>query len=194
MAIDLHPTATAVAALLRALPDEALERPTPCPEYTVAHLVDHIHSFAVGFTAAATKDPEILATGNRGGPPDVRRLGDDWRERIPARLDELADAWALPSSWEGMTTVGGLDVPGEVAGLIALDELVVHGWDLAVATGEPFEADAEVLGPLHTFVEGFVGDGPPRAGLFGPQVPVPDDAPLLDRVLGLTGRDPGWSP
>ena len=113
---------------------------------------------------------------------------------MPRRLAELAAAWDDPAAWDGMTGAGGLELPGEVAGMISLDELVVHGWDLAVATGQVYEPAPALLGPLHGFVESFVGDGPPREGLFGPAVQVPDDAALLDRVLGLTGRDPGWRP
>lgn len=94
-----------------------------------------------------------------------------------------------------MTAAGGIDLPGDVAGLVTLDELVVHGWDLAVATGQAYEPDPEVLAAVHEFVLGFSGPGQEEAreGLFGPEVPVPDDAPLLDRVIGLTGRDPSWS-
>ncbi len=190
MTIDLHPTATTVAGLVRALPDEALGRPTPCPDYTVGDLLDHVHSFCLGFTAAAKRETR----DQRPPPGDAARLGDDWRERIPRRLEELAGAWSDPAAWEGMTGIAGLELPGEVAGMIALDELVVHGWDLAVATDQRYVVDPGLLEPLHGFVGGFVGDGPPREGLFGPPVAVPDDAPVLDRVLGLTGRDPGWQP
>jgi uncharacterized protein (TIGR03086 family) len=192
MALDLHPSVTTVAGLLRALPDEALDGPTPCPEMSVGDLIDHVQSFCVAFTAAAIKEPLELPPG--GPSASAAELGDDWRERIPARLQELAAAWDDPGAWDGMTAAGGLDLPGEVAGMISLDEVVIHGWDLAVATGQPYEVDPASLAALHGFVEQFVGDGPPREGLFGPQVPVPDDAPLLDRVLGLTGRDPGWTP
>jgi uncharacterized protein (TIGR03086 family) len=190
MPIDLHPTAATVGGLLRALPDEALQRPTPCPDYSVGDLIDHVNSFCLGFTAAAKRE----VRDQRPPPGAVDRLPDDWREQIPQRLDELAGAWSDPAAWEGMTGVAGLELPGEVAGMIALDELVVHGWDLAVATGQPYDVAPEVLVPLHGFVEGFVGDGPPREGLFGAQVPVPDDAPVLHRILGLTGRDPAWTP
>ena len=94
-----------------------------------------------------------------------------------------------------MTQAGGVDLPGEVAGLIALDELVIHGWDVARALGKPYEPDEATLEALYSFVVQFAepGQEASREGLFGPVVPVPDDAPLFDRILGLTGRNPSWS-
>jgi uncharacterized protein (TIGR03086 family) len=79
---------------------------------------------------------------------------------------------------------------------VALDELVVHGWDVARASGQPYDVPAGELEVLRGFVAPFAepGQEAARAGLFGPVVAVPDDAPLLDRVLGLTGRDPAWAP
>lgn len=95
-----------------------------------------------------------------------------------------------------MTQAGGLELPGEVAGLVALDELVIHGWDVARARGQAYDYDPWSLDAVHGFVAQFSGPGQEaaRAGLFGPVVEVPEDAPLLDRVIGLTGRDPAWSP
>ena len=85
-----------------------------------------------------------------------------------------------------------LDLPGEIAGVVALDELVIHGWDVARASGQPFDVDAQSLDAIENFVQGFSADGTP--GLFGPRVAVPDSAPHLDRVIGMTGRDPNWLP
>ena len=95
-----------------------------------------------------------------------------------------------------MTQAGGVDLPGEVAGVVALDELVLHGWDVARASGQPYAVDDPSLQAVHRFVAQFSGPGhdADRAGLFGPEVPVSDDAPLLDRVVGMAGRDPGWTP
>lgn len=192
--LDLQPAARRMADLVSGLPDSALGGPTPCPEYTVGDLVDHVGGMAVAFTAAAVKAGG--AAGAAGPSGDASRLGDGWRDRIAGQLAELGRAWREPAAWTGETEAGGLRLPGEVAGLVALDELVVHGWDLARATGRPYAVDSASLEAVHTFVEGFAGPdaGPARAGLFGPAVPVPADAPLLDRVIGLTGRDPGWSP
>jgi uncharacterized protein (TIGR03086 family) len=108
----------------------------------------------------------------------------------------LADAWRDPEAWTGMTKAGGVELPGEVAGLVALDEIVIHGWDIARASGQEYDCDPASLEAVHGFVMQFSepGQEEARAGLFGPVVEVPDDAPLLDRVIGLTGRDPAWSP
>ena len=91
-----------------------------------------------------------------------------------------------------MTKAGGLDLPGEVAGLVALDELVLHGWDVARSFGQRYEIDEPSLQAVHGFVAQFSGPGQEdaRGGLFGPEVPVPADAPLLDQVLGMAGRAP----
>ena len=93
-----------------------------------------------------------------------------------------------------MTRVGGVDLPGEVAGVVGLDELVVHGWDLAQATGQAYECDPASLAAVHGFVQQFASPemAPQRDGLFGPVVTVAEDAPLLDQVIGLAGRDPHW--
>lgn len=85
-------------------------------------------------------------------------------------------------------------LPGEVAGLVALDELVVHGWDVAQASGQAYDVDEASLVAVETFVVSFSAPdrAAPRAGVFGPVVETPAGAPLLDRVIGLTGRDPAW--
>jgi uncharacterized protein (TIGR03086 family) len=192
--VELGPAAQRMAALIEGVPDELLGGPTPCPEYTLGDLVDHVRGFTLAFTAAARKDTGGMTSGRASG--DASRLGADWRIQIPRDLAALANAWRDPPAWSGMTMAGGIDLPGELAGIIALDELVVHGWDVARASGQDFEADRESLDAVHGFVEQFSGAGQEaaREGMFGPEVPVPDDAPLLDRIIGLTGRDPRWSP
>lgn len=192
--IDLGPATRHVAELVRTVPDDLLDGPTPCPDYSVGDLVEHIGGLAQAFTMAARKSFQPMPGG--GGPSgDARRLGADWRERIPRDLAALADAWRDPAAWTGMTSAGGVDMPGDVCGLVALDEVVVHGWDLARATRRPYTCEPHLLDAVEGFVAQFSepGDRQEDGGLFGPVVPVADDAPQLDRVIGLTGRDPSWS-
>jgi uncharacterized protein (TIGR03086 family) len=192
--VDLEPAARRLGDLVGGVPDELLSAPTPCPAYALGDLVEHIGGAAVAFTGAAAKD---LGDATSQGPSgDASRLSDDWRSRIPRDLAALAEVWRDPAAWTGMTKAGGVDLPGEVAGLVALDELVIHGWDVARATGQAYEVDAATLEAVHGFVAQFSEPGmeEARAGLFAAVVEVPEDAPLLDRVIGLTGRDPAWTP
>ena len=192
--IDLGPAAQRMADLVRGVDEQELGAPTPCAGTSLGDLLDHVGDLTLAFTGAAKKDIDGL--GSPPPRPDASRLGDDWRTRIPRDLAALAEAWRDPAAWTGMTKAGGVDLPGEVAGLVALDEIVIHGWDVARASGQPYDCDPETLEAVHGFVLQWSGPGQEaaREGMFGPEVPVPDDAPLLDRVLGLTGRDPAWSP
>jgi uncharacterized protein (TIGR03086 family) len=192
--LDLEPAGRRMAGLVANVPDSLLTGPTPCPAYTLGDLVDHVGGLTLAFTAAATTAGGEI--GSERPSPDASRLGGDWRTRIPADLQVLAQAWRDPAAWEGMTKAGGVELPGEIAGLVALDELVIHGWDVARASGQPYECDTASLEAVHGFVAQFSGPGQEaaREGLFGAVIDVPDDAPLLDRVIGLAGRDPNWSP
>jgi uncharacterized protein (TIGR03086 family) len=185
---DLGPATERVAGIAAAIPDDRLDAPTPCTGTPVAALLSHVLSLAEAFRGAAAKEPDP-------GPPPAQppALPDDWRTVLPERLDALAAAWREPDAFVGSTAAGGLEMPAPAAAAVALDELVLHGWDLARAVGLDYApGPAEVEACL-----GFVGpaaspEGVP--GLFGPIVPVASDAPPFDRLLGLSGRDPRWVP
>jgi uncharacterized protein (TIGR03086 family) len=189
--LNLHPATATLTGLVVAVRDDQLTAPTPCPGTSLGAMLDHIDGLSLAFTAAATK--ESLPGGSQPPSADAARLSADWRTRIPQRLAALARAWRAEAAWSGMTKAGGLDLPGEVAGLVALDEIVIHGWDIAVASGQAFTCDPRLLQATLGFVKSAVTQSPNGTlGLFGPPVPVAHSAPLLDRLIGLTGRDPGW--
>jgi uncharacterized protein (TIGR03086 family) len=119
---------------------------------------------------------------------------DTARSRIPERLSTLGQAWQDESAWTGTTNVGGLELPGHVTGMSAGDEIVVHGWDLAVATGQAFTVEPDLLDAVLEFVRQLVAQSPEGTpGLFGPPVHAPDTAAPLPQLIALTGRDPGWA-
>jgi uncharacterized protein (TIGR03086 family) len=72
-------------------------------------------------------------------------------------------------------------------------DIFMHTWDLARATGQDDRLDPDLCAQL---VEGItqIEDAIRNSGQYGPAVPVPDDAPVQDRMIGLIGRDPYWKP
>ncbi|MFE0427093.1 TIGR03086 family metal-binding protein [Streptomyces sp. NPDC058953] len=188
----LQPAADVVARLLPGIADARLDDPTPCPDYAVRELLGHLVMLATAFRDAARK--ELGPTTDTPPGSALPVLEPDWREVLPVRLKELAAAWEAPGAREGMTRAGGVALPAEVAGLVALNELVVHGWDLARATGQPYDPPTAGLRASYELLSATGDDDPSRGTIFGPAVPVPADAPLLDRVIGLSGRRPDWSP
>ncbi|MFD3500656.1 TIGR03086 family metal-binding protein [Streptomyces sp. NPDC058676] len=189
--LDLGPQTRIVARLAEGVSDAQLEGATPCPDMAVRNLLGHLTGLAVAFRDAGRKD--LGVTTDTDPDATVPDIGPGWREELPKVLDELADAWRDPAAWTGMTRAGGVDLPGAVAAMVAVDELVVHGWDLARATGQPYVPDPAALQASYDFLLASADD-PGRGEIFGPIVPVPAKASLLDRAVGLSGRDPGWSP
>jgi uncharacterized protein (TIGR03086 family) len=188
--VDLGPQTLIVARLAETVTDEQLSAPTPCPDYALRNLLAHILGLSVAFRDAARKDlGPTTDTSPQAALPD---LGPDWREQLPKALDDLADAWRDPAARTGMTRAGGVDLPGEVAGAVVADELVIHGWDLARSLGRPYAPDPAALDAAHGFLLAAAEDLSRGNGIFGPVVPVPSDASLLDRAVGLSGRDPEW--
>lgn len=188
---DLDPPARQLRTLLGGVTDDQLAARTPCEAWTVGDLLDHLVGLTVAFRDAATKTTGPT-TGTGPPEPAAAHLDADWRSRLPEQLDALVTAWRDPAAWEGTTEAGGVTLPGAVAGQVALNELVVHSWDLARATGQPFECDPRSTETIFALLSQSAGeDG--GEGLFGPVVQVPPGAPLLDRAIGLSGRDPSWT-
>jgi uncharacterized protein (TIGR03086 family) len=190
--LDFTPAARQMASVVAGVRDEQVDQPTPCSSYSVGDLLDHIGRLVVAFTRAARKD-----LGEVGTPPlgDATKLGDDWRTRIPADLEALAAAWSDSEAWSGMTRAGGIDMPAEICGAVLADELLVHGWDLAKATGQDYDCDDATADVALAFYAMFPGgdDAEARGEAFGPAIDVPASASKLDRVVGLSGRNPGWT-
>ena len=77
-------------------------------------------------------------------------------------------------------------------GKVALTEMVVHGWDIAEATGLPFSLPEETLRACLDHVTQFIPNAPiPQ--LWGPEHEVSDDARFIDRIVAITGRDLRWA-
>ncbi|WP_395570383.1 TIGR03086 family metal-binding protein [Streptomyces sp. BK79] len=170
--------------VVRGIGDDALIVPTPCADYDVRALVDHLHHVVVQFQELAAKREADFST-----TPSTVRPDTDWRAEFARETGALVTAWAAPGAEEG--TSGQLGLPARTVAHMALLDLTVHAWDLAVATGQPYEADPEVVAELVDAVEAMA----PQAreyGVFGPEVPVPARATALERVLAMTGRDPRW--
>ncbi|HUY96946.1 MAG TPA: TIGR03086 family metal-binding protein [Verrucomicrobiae bacterium] len=162
---------------------------TPCTQWDVeqlrAHVLGWLTTFAAGFADPGGRAPAADIDGYRP-PPDPAGAVTQAAALMARALGEGA---ALRPLWLGENAM-----PGELALGMILWEYVVHGWDLARATGQlwapPEAASQESLAFAPAMLTpDFQGDG--RA--FGPPVAVPSDAPPLERLLGLSGRDPGWS-
>ena len=188
--LALAPTAAAVARVVAGVRDDQLTDPTPCAGTSVAAMLDHLVGLTVAFRLGAEKSP--LPSGPSA---DADHLPADWRERLPAQLDALVAAWAQPAAWEGHTEVAGVRLPAAAMGVVAVNEVLVHGWDVAVATGQSYDVDPVAAQACLEFTAGFaVGNPEARDAMYGPEVPVPAEAPVFDRLLGQTGRDPSWAP
>jgi uncharacterized protein (TIGR03086 family) len=164
--------ATRAVTLADAVTDDQLSEPTPCREWDVQALLDHMRGGARYLLAA---------TGHHGEAAASYR-GDVAQCLVALRAPGVAE--------RKCTSPLGVEWSvAEAAAGTFMDQLV-HSWDLAVATGQDHRLDA---GLVDTCGAMFLPDTPEHgraAGLVGPAVPVAVDAPAQDRLLAAMGRTP----
>lgn len=181
--IELEPACRGMAVLVAGVREEQWGAATPCAGWNVGELVAHVREVARGFAEMARE-----ASGGSGaeasGGPTSRWPGEAGRE-----LGELARAWRAPGAWQGRAGTAGVVLERAVWGRIVLTELVVHGWDLARATGQEVDLPEPTLRACFDHVRVFVPRAPVPE-LWGPAVEVPAEAPLLERIVAVTGRQP----
>ncbi|MFF1920249.1 TIGR03086 family metal-binding protein [Streptomyces sp. NPDC058221] len=168
--------------------------PTPCAGLDVVSLRRHLLG-GIGYFTVVLADPD----GDRR--PDPRAYtGPDDAEVLVAAIGELSAAVraALADGVEAVSVrvpaLGGT-FPGDEVLRMLLAEAVVHGWDLARATGQAWQPDPAASEQAHALLADRIGpEYRGGAGMpFAPEVPVSPDAPALDRLLGFAGRSPYWT-
>lgn len=215
--INLEPAATELGRIVSGIGDGQLGQPTPCADMEVSDLLCHLLETSTDLTTAAgrtTLTPQYdagcrPASAHRRPNRDLRaeaagrghqqrpagpRLPQAWREQLAARLDELVAAWRKPAAWQGHSRFRDMPMSAEQVGAMALTELVLHSWDLAVATAQEFSCDPASTGAVLALTTAMLRpeNVAQRPRVFGPLVRLSPDAPAFDRALGQSGRDPQW--
>jgi uncharacterized protein (TIGR03086 family) len=153
--------------------------PTPCAGWTVSDLTAHV-----------TGGNHLFASALRGEPPQPAAAGpdQDWPQAYQASVPGLLSAFRAPGALEKQVTVPFGTVPGTVALHLRITELLVHGWDLARATGQQPTFPAGLAEQELAFSQRALGELPPGRSPFAPPQPAGDDAPAIDRLAACLGR------
>ena len=191
--MNLHPEMTdaadAAARTVRNVQASQFGRPTPCADWDVRTLLNHL----IVWTSYSL---EARAHGDSVGQDVIDRdfaadpgFAADYR----AQLDRALAAWSDPARWEGSLNVMGAATPAADVAALNIAEMVLHGWDLAAATGQAYTVSEPAAGAALRAVEANAELFRQYKG-FAEPVEVPPSASVLDRVLASSGRDPAWTP
>lgn len=158
--------------------------PTPCTEWDVHALIGHIIGGYEMFTVAL----------GHPGPPDEIPADADTARRHRAAGEAAIAAFAATGARQRTASLPVGEVPGHVALALALTDAVVHGWDLATATGQDTSIDEELAAALLAGAEQLVGpqmrqpDG--AMAVFAPAVTIGPERAAADRLIAFLGRQP----
>jgi uncharacterized protein (TIGR03086 family) len=183
--------ATSVVEVARNVKPDQLTAPTPCPDWDVRALVNHLMFWSAFRSELAARKESAPADDPLTEETDFT-ADDDWPGTMANQLDKAVAAWAEPGALDGNTGLAGGSMPAKMIAMMMVGELVVHGWDLARATGQRISSDPATLATAHEMATA-MGEQGRQMGAFGAEVEVPEGAPMLDKILGLSGRDPQWT-
>ena len=165
----------AFAATVAAVPADGWDAPTPCNDWTVRDLVNHVASTPAMFFGFIGQDPPVIPDGDPAAAFTAAKQG------MQAALDDPTTAATEFDGFFGRTTF-----EGAVDRFVSFD-LVVHGWDLAKAVGVDTTIPDGELDRVEDEARGY-GEAARSQGVFGPEVPVPADADRQTRFLAFVGR------
>jgi uncharacterized protein (TIGR03086 family) len=178
---DLNRAVTAAGRIVAGIGPGQWDQPTPCPGLDVRTLVNHLVTGNLLFAALVTQTP----------PPDrdADHLGDDPVAAFQNAGARLTDAFRAPGVLGKVYTAPFGTGPGAALAQVRIIEQLAHGWDLARATGQPADFPADVAEHALAASRAQLTSRPAGANApFAPEVPVPDDAPAIDRLAGFLGR------
>jgi uncharacterized protein (TIGR03086 family) len=171
----LGPVLGGVVAGIR--PDQ-LDAPTPCAGFAVRDVLEHMIGGATTFTAAFRGEPAPAAEAATGDP----------LERFGPALGELVAAIGSPGALDRSVEAPFGEVAGDAfARFVVLDGLI-HGWDLATATGQPYDPPAALVAEVDAFARDAIVPAMREAEMFAAPAPTPADATPIEQLAAFTGR------
>ena len=186
-AITLQQTCASTERVVEGVAEDQLDLATPCTEWDVRALLNHLlGTFALG--AALLSDTPPAVDVAPGEVPATDLVGDDPLQAYRQAVERLLAAAGGDALQRAHSTPLG-EMPGAVLGGMTALDILVHGWDLAVATGQDATLDDALAEPALGFARETITDDS-RASRIGPEVPVPADASATDRLVAYLGRRP----
>ncbi|MGW0582915.1 TIGR03086 family metal-binding protein [Streptomyces sp. NPDC002920] len=169
----------------RGVPAARLGDPTHCPDWDVRALVNHwVLYTSHGLEHRALRKPlpdELTARDFTADP--------DWAQAYADQLERAVAAWADPAVWEGEVDLGGAAMPAAELASMIVKEMAVHGWDVAVSTGQEYHVSEGAARLVLDVVERH-GDLYRQYDGFAAPVPVGENATVFERALAASGRNP----
>jgi uncharacterized protein (TIGR03086 family) len=179
--------ATETANVIQGVKPDQFGAPTPCRDWDVRTLANHLLQVIRALSLAGRGE----AVPSELWESDL--MSDEWAGRFDDEARQAVTAWADPAAFEGTIELGSAEMPATLVATMLASDLVIHGWDLARATGQEYRCDGDTAELARQFVAD-TGDQGRAMGIFAEPVPVATGASTLDQVLGLSGRDPQWTP
>jgi uncharacterized protein (TIGR03086 family) len=167
----------AFAGVLANVSSNQLGAPTPCSEWTINDLIEHVlgGNEYVGIWAGSNEEPPAR-------PDDV----------VAAHRATAAAAQGVFAGPEGMSTIFKLpfaEIPGQIFVGMRTSDVLTHAWDLAAATGQSTDLDPELATEQLAAVRAFVGPQFRGAGQpFGDEQPCPSGRAPADQLAAFLGR------
>ena len=180
----LMEAADAAAALFVATDEADFAKPTPCEEFNVGELLDHLVLVARRLTAMAREEPWHVVQ------PEAIAKEQRVAEMTKA-VDELRSVWASPDRLGVMMEAPFATLPGAAIAAVYTGEFLTHAWDLAAATGRAVSLSESTLHVGLDAIQFVPAEGRDADDMpFGQVVELAEDAPLIEQIVAWTGRDP----
>ena len=177
---DLERAFEAAAAIVDGVPPDRRDAPSPCADWTVIDVVEHV--IEGNLVVARALGPDLA---------DAPEVDESLAPRFRSSAEALVAALALPDALAGSVTIPFGTVPVPVAVQLRTIEALVHAWDVAVATGEdPAGLPADLAETGIGFSESMFERADRTRLPFAAAVALPESAPSIDRLAALLGRQP----
>jgi uncharacterized protein (TIGR03086 family) len=192
MTMDLHKEMAAAAAedsrVVAGATTHPLDGPTPCTDWDLRTLLNHTILWTAYSAERRARDEKL---------PDELTSTDftaqaDYAQAYAAQIDRAVMAWSEPGAWTRELAMMGTPTPSADVGALLVAEMVLHGWDIARATGQDYHCDGPVLAAAAQAVAANAELFRQYEGFAAP-VELAPGAPEFDHLLATSGRDPAWT-